>query len=141
MPAAIAEHLDEQVGAAVDHFGLMAELGHGVDHAQHLDDPLHAIEVAELGLHDRDQAQAGLAGVAVGLLDGEVAPDLAGRQWLARQAGALAGEVEQVAGAHGIHVVRHRRGRLGELDAELLQPPFGLHPRSPPSVPESGYQP
>jgi hypothetical protein len=61
VPAAIAEHLDEQVGAAVDHLGLVAELGHGVDHAQHLDDALDAIEVAQLGLHHRDQVEAGLA--------------------------------------------------------------------------------
>ena len=67
------------------------------------------IEVAELGLHHRDQAEAGLARVLVGLLDGEVAADLAGRQRLARQARPLAGEIEQVAGAHGVDVVRHRR--------------------------------
>src|SRR5437660_12247870 len=36
VPAAIAEHLDEQIGAAVDDFGLVAELGHGIDHAPHL---------------------------------------------------------------------------------------------------------
>ena len=33
MTAAIAEHRDEKIGAAVDHLGLLAELGRGVDHA------------------------------------------------------------------------------------------------------------
>src|SRR4029453_17101256 len=88
---------------------------------------LDAIKVAQLGLHDGDQAQARLARILVALLLGEVAADLADRQRMGRQAGSLAGEIEQVAGAPGVHVVGHRRGRLGELDAEFLQPLFGLH--------------
>src|SRR6266508_1342445 len=127
MPAAIAEHRDEEIGTAVDHFRLLAEFRRGVDHAQELDDALDAIEVAQFGLHDGDQAQAGLAGVLVALLLREVATDLADRQRMAGQTGALAGEIEQVAGAHGVDVIGHRRGRLGELDAEFLQPLFGLH--------------
>ena len=49
VPAAVAEHLDQQVRAAVDDLGVFAELGHGVDHAEQLDDALHPVEIAERG--------------------------------------------------------------------------------------------
>ena len=44
--ASLAEDGAEQLGAAVEDLGLLRELGRAVDEADHLDDPLHAVEVA-----------------------------------------------------------------------------------------------
>src|SRR3954447_13260347 len=123
----VPEHLDEQVRAAVDHLGLLAESGHGVDHAQQLDDPADPIEVAQLGFHGRDQLEAGHAGVAVGLLDRDILPDDAGVHGATRQIGAPAGEEEQVAGENRADIVRHRRLRSWQDDAELGQTLFDEH--------------
>src|SRR5262249_9917190 len=126
--AALAEHLDEEVGAAVDHLGLVLEVGHGVHHAEHLDHALHLVEAAELGAHHRDKVEAHGARVLVGLFHGVLAPDLALRPLavLAR-ARALAGEEKKIARAHRVHVVGHRRRHRAELDFEVLQPLFGTH--------------
>ena len=93
--------------------GCCAEARHGVDHAQHLDDAADAVEVAQLGLHGRDQLQAGEAGVLVGLLDRDVLADDAGVQAAVRPGGPAAGQEEQVAGEHGADVVGGRRGGVG----------------------------
>ena len=91
--AAIAEHFDEEVGAAVDHLRRVLEFRHRVHHAEHLHHALDAREAAELGLHHRQQVEADRARMLVGLLDRVLAADLAPRA-LAIGAGAraLAGE-------------------------------------------------
>src|ERR1700750_3210008 len=56
VPAAVAENLDEEIGTAVDHFGVVFEIRGGVHHAEYLDDVLDPVEVAaECVLHRRDQ--------------------------------------------------------------------------------------
>jgi hypothetical protein len=45
----LRRHLDHQVGKSVHHLGLIAEIFGGIDHAEHLDDALDAIERAERG--------------------------------------------------------------------------------------------
>src|SRR5712675_3143610 len=56
--AAVAEHLDKKIGAAVDHLRVILEIGRGIDHAEHLDDVLDAIEIAAERIpHRRDQHQ------------------------------------------------------------------------------------
>ena len=44
--ASLAEDGTQQLGAAVEDLGLLRELGRAVDEADHLDDPLHLVEVA-----------------------------------------------------------------------------------------------
>jgi len=51
----LAEHLDEEVRAAVDHLRLLAEIRHGIHHAEELHDTPNAIEVAEFLLQHRKQ--------------------------------------------------------------------------------------
>ena len=46
VPSGVAEHLDEQVGAAVDHLGLVLEVGRRVDHAKQLHDVVDPVERA-----------------------------------------------------------------------------------------------
>ena len=57
--------------------GWSAEIGHRVDHAEHLEDALDAVEVAELLLHHRDEAEPDRAGVLIGLLERDGVADLA----------------------------------------------------------------
>ena len=44
--ASLAEDGAQQLGGAVEDLGLLREVGRAVDEADHLDDPLHAVEVA-----------------------------------------------------------------------------------------------
>ena len=76
----LAEHLDEEVRAAVDHLRLLAEIRHGIHHAEELHDTPNAIEVAELLLQHRKQVQTDEAGVLRRLLGRDVGPDLALRK-------------------------------------------------------------
>src|SRR6267378_4704865 len=122
--ALVAEHLDEQVRAAVDHLGLVGELRRAVHHAEQLHHALDAVEAAQFGLHHREQREPDRARVLVALLDAELGAELA-----FHRARALAGEKQQVAGAHGVHVVGDRRARRGELDAQLLETFFRAHGR------------
>ena len=85
----LAEHLDEEVRAAVDHLGVLEEVGHGVHHPEQLQDPPHPIEVAELVPDDRKQVQAGQAGVLRRLLGSDVRPDLARGAWPSGVAGTV----------------------------------------------------
>ena len=48
MGTGLAEYLDEQIGGAVDHPGVLQELGGRVDDAVHLYDPPDPVEAAEL---------------------------------------------------------------------------------------------
>src|SRR6266853_179521 len=68
MPPALAEHLDEQVGAAVDDFRVILEIGGGIDHPEHLDDVLQAVEIAAERILDcRDQHEPHTARVTISL--------------------------------------------------------------------------
>src|SRR5262249_21264825 len=53
----LAEHLDEHVGAAVDDLGMVLEVRHGVDHAEHLEDCLDPVERAQRLAGGREQLQ------------------------------------------------------------------------------------
>jgi len=58
VPAGFAEHIDEQVRAAVDDLGRIVEIRRGVDHAEELDDVVHAVERAERVAHRGEEAKA-----------------------------------------------------------------------------------
>src|SRR5580658_4946616 len=97
MAAGLAEHLDKQVGAAIDDFRRVVEVGRGVDHAKELDDEVDAVERAKRVTHGREQSEADQPGAPVALLDADIGAELTGQMnpVLAR---TLAGEVEDVAG-------------------------------------------
>ena len=60
------------------------------------------------------QAETHQLGVLVGLLDGDVAADLAGHHGAVVAARPLAGQIERVAVDLEGHVVGHRLGDLGQ---------------------------
>src|SRR5262250_2241928 len=128
VPTLLAEDLDHEIGEAVDDLGLLAEALGRVDHAQHLDDALDLVETAQRGARRAEEIDADLARDLVAIFRGEIAPDLATRGRLAlHAAGAVPGEEEQVAHAHGGHVVAAGLGRIGQGDAEVLDAAFSAH--------------
>src|SRR5262245_55985459 len=124
----LAEDLDHEIGEAVDDLGLLAEALSRVDHAEHLDDALDLVETAQHGARRTEEIAAHLARDLVAILRVEVATDLAARGRLAlHAAGAVPGEEEQVAHAHGRYVVAAGLGGIGESEAELLDAAFSAH--------------
>ena len=124
---ALAEHRDEQVGAAVDHLRLVGEFRHRVDHAEHLEH-LDLVEAAARRLlRRREQPEADELGVLVGLLDGHVLSHFAADMRAVRPARSLPRQIDRVAVALPRHVVRDRRRDARQGQAELLQVLFGAH--------------
>ena len=58
MATRLAERLDKEVRAAVDDFGMIAEVGLGVDHPEQFDHRLDTREFANRRFCDRQQLQA-----------------------------------------------------------------------------------
>src|SRR5262245_47278384 len=131
MAPGIAEHFDEQVGAAVDHLGLVGELGHGVDHAEQLDHVVDAVERAERLARRRQQAETDQPRAPIALLHADVLADLAGEHGALLVARALAGQEQEIAGKPERHVVGDRRRHRWKDDAEFLQARFRTHRRLP----------
>ena len=122
MAPGVAEHRDRQVGRAIHHQGMLSELGRRSDEAAEADNPLHPVEVAAAGrlqMHqDIDEAQP--RGF-LRLLDRNAPADLAGDRDLAVDRRHLAGDDDQVAGDDVGHIVRDRRHRPRQGDAEFRQ--------------------
>src|SRR5262249_47255027 len=111
---ALAEHLDEEIGTAVDHLRMVLELGGRIDHAEHLDDLLDPIEIAAKRIaHGCDQHQSHRTRVPIAFLDRHAGAELALGHSL-RGVRTLAREIEQIADALGVHVAAERRADLGE---------------------------
>ena len=123
----LAEHLDHQVGEAVDHLGLVAEAVRRVHHAQHLDDAADLVEAAQVRAYRGEQREPDLARNLIALLDREILADLALRRRLAVANRTVARDEEKIAGPHGADVVRHRAGRLRKRDVLFLESRFGAH--------------
>ena len=77
MPACIAEHAHEYIGAAVDDFGLIAKAGCGIDEAAQFDNPGNTVEIAaRRGFDPGDQIEAAEPRRLAALLDREVGANL-----------------------------------------------------------------
>jgi hypothetical protein len=72
MTSRVAEDLNEQVRAAVDDLGMIAELRFRIDHAEQLHDRFDARELADRRLRHRQQLQPGEARSAIAVLDRRV---------------------------------------------------------------------
>lgn len=79
MEPRFAEDLDEEIGTAIDHFGLIGEVGGAIDHAKDLHHTLDPVEIAQRRLRGGQDLQSDLAGGGIALFDGEGAPDLSAR--------------------------------------------------------------
>src|SRR5262249_31347493 len=78
----LADHLDHQIGEAVDHLWLVAEAVGRVDHAEHLDDAADLVEAAQIRADRRQEREPDLARDLIALLDREILADLAVRRGL-----------------------------------------------------------
>src|ERR1043166_2869262 len=67
-----AKDLDHQVAEAVDHLGLILEVGSSVDHAECLDEPLHLVETAEFRLDNSENVEPNFARSGFALRDIEI---------------------------------------------------------------------
>ena len=76
MAAALAQHLDQQVRAPVDHFGGVAEVRRRVDHAQEFEG-LDPREIAGGRLGGCQQPKPDQLRVLIGFLPRKIAADLA----------------------------------------------------------------
>ena len=128
MPATLAEHLDKKVGAAVDDFGVVFEIGPGVDHAEHLDDILDPIEIAAQRIPDRrDQDEAYVTGVQITLLDRHAGAELASGHPPVGVLRAFARKIEQIADPLDMDIVADRATYLRKGDPQLFQPLLNAH--------------
>ena len=113
----LAEDLDEQLRAAVDHRGLLGELRRAPHEPEELHHPLDPVEIADLGAQRRQQPQAGEPGGIARVGRGHVVgagPDPAGDDRPVGTDGACAGEEHEAAGPHGRHVEPERPQGLGQ---------------------------
>jgi xanthine dehydrogenase large subunit len=115
----LAEHLDEEVRAAVHHRRVVGELGHGVDHPEQLDDSSNSIEVAQLLLEHREQLQPDETGVRRRLFGRDVGADLALWRLAVGRHRHVARKKQQVPGAHGVRVVGGRRPHRRQPEPEF----------------------
>jgi len=116
--AAVAEDRDEQVGATVHDGGLRREVGGAVDEAGDLHDALHLRQVADFFFQRGEQSEGGGAGGGVGGLFVGVLADLAGDDFTGGVVRQVAGEEDEITGAHGGHVVGDGRIRHGQGETE-----------------------
>src|ERR1700757_3657276 len=129
MPARLAKDFDKEVRAAVYDFGMILEIGCGIDHAQHLDDPLDPVEIAAQRLLDYgDQHEADLAGMAIALLDRHPGAELSPRHRAGGALRALAREIQQIPDPPGVDVIPERAADVGQRDVQFLQPLLDAHP-------------
>src|SRR5262245_30275109 len=118
MAALVAEDCDHQVGGAVQHFRSVEEIGCGIDKAAEPDHACDLVEIAECGLHLRQQIHSATFCRRIALLDGHAGAELALCDQSAIGANAnLARYEQQISGAHERHVIGDGASRFGQRDA------------------------
>src|SRR5215813_2965539 len=113
--AALAEQLDEEIRRAVDHPGLIAEAGRRVHEAHHVNDLLHALEIAERVLDGRQCRERRVARGLVALRHREVLAHDPRQIALAVLPRCRAGEIEEILHGKVRDVVRARGIRAVEV--------------------------
>src|SRR5436305_3576184 len=122
VPPGVLEDLHQEVGGAVDHLGLCHEIRHGIDVAGDAHTAHDTVEIpVQLGPQQGHEIEGAQPGRLLPLIDSELTPELADEAALAVPLRELAGQVDQVAGAHRGDVVRPRLAGLRQLDPELFQ--------------------
>lgn len=114
----LAEDGDEQIRAAVHNGGLGFEFVGAVDEAGDFDDALHLGKFADLLFQGSQQGERGRAGGGVGCFFIDVATDFAGDDLAIGIVGQVARKKDEVAGAHGGHVVGDGRIRFRQRETE-----------------------
>src|SRR4029079_7553613 len=126
MAPLLPEHFDDQLGGAVDDFGMVDIALDGVHIAvktQALDD---AIEVAEGGFRLGENIERAQPRRILPLFEIEVGAKRPGHGHATALEGQLSRYVKQAVEVKIGHVIGHGRGDLGQYEVESLQPRFDL---------------
>ncbi len=127
MTPRIAEYVDEQIRAAVDHARMLGKLRRRVDHPQQLDHLLHAAEIAQFVVQYRQQIEADELRMPVGFVGGHGLADLARHQVAGFVERPLAGQEQQIAFTRAVREIADRRRHLLEFQAARAQPVITVH--------------
>ena len=119
MAAALAENLNEKIGAAVDHGRMVAELWHRVDHSKDFPDADHPVEVAKCVAHDRNHDHPRDARSTIGLVERYLSSHFPKRVGAIRLQGALSAKEEEIAQSDIGHIGANRRGHFWQYDTQL----------------------
>src|SRR5438094_6780269 len=134
MTAGIAEHLDHQIGGAVDHRRHVGESGGAVDEAAEPQTAAHAVEIAAgRDLQVRDDVEGAETRRLLSVGDADRGAELADKAALAIPLADLAGDENEIARHRERHVIGKGCGRLRQFDAELLEPRLDVSAHRPAS--------
>src|SRR5206468_4149680 len=121
MTAGIAEHLDHQIGGAVDHLRHVGEIGGAVDEPAEPQTAAYAVEIAAgRDLQVRDDVEGAETRRLLSVGDADRGAELASKAALAIPLADLAGDENEIARHRERHVIGEGRGRLRQFDAETL---------------------
>ena len=118
MAAALPEHLEDQVGGAVEHLGLLFEAGGRAHESAQLNELLDLVERAGVLANQRHDVQGTDLGRSGRVLDANVGADHALELELAVPVRNHTGGVEQLANLLHRHVGGQRLRRFGKLDPQ-----------------------
>src|SRR5262249_4769298 len=122
MSPGIPEHLDHQVGRTVDDLRHVGEFRRAVHKAAEPQTPTYPVEFAAArGLELGEPMEGTKPRRLPPLFDGNPGAELADMAPLAVPDADLAGDEHQIAGDRERHVIGDGRGRLRQVDAELLE--------------------
>jgi DNA polymerase IIIc chi subunit len=102
-----------------------------IDHAEQLDDVVHAVERPERVAHGGKESEPDEAGAPIALLDADLGAELARQHVAVLVAGALARKVQDVPHDSVRHVIGDRLRQRRQHQAQLLQTRFRTHRQLP----------
>ena len=103
-----AEDIDDQLAAAVDHFGMTGEIVGAVDHASGLNQPSNSIEGTQFVAEGGQQGEAALAGCRCCLFDFDVPADFAGHHLAVHVQRNMARKLSRVSNNDELFIDRER---------------------------------
>ena len=110
-----AEHLGEQLAAAIDDLGLIDEMIRGVHEPEYLDHPPNAVQSAQGSPESGQQRETSLPGRIVTALQIQVLPRPVPPSGNRHCGLAVPGEIGQIPGNDHRPVDSHRRGSLRQV--------------------------
>src|SRR5665811_8548 len=125
----VAKNLNQQIRAAIDDLGLTAKIRGAVDHAQHLDGSLDAIEIAIQRLPcGSENLEPYTARGKIGIFGADIGADLPLRSVIG---GTSPGDEQQVSGPQVAHIVGGGVYRRRQLESQFVQSFFDMHETFP----------
>src|SRR5690606_11696713 len=125
--AGITENLYHQVAGAVDDLGLVGKVWRGSDKTAQANDTLHAIQITIAShLQLGDNVDRTISGAELGFCSRALATGLTGMARLAIFKRQFTRHENKIAAADEAYIVRHRRRRHRQGNAQFLKPRLDL---------------